>query len=135
MSTAKDLTADVNEMVALESRGWGDQRNATERIATLASLPYWTVEYLRIGKTKNPNDEVKLRIKRAAVKILESRVRTFEARLQALKNELAELEEEKAPEDETDLLVLARQIDDLEDQVKARRSRLEKYKRQPTKGA
>ena len=37
----------INRMIALESRGWGDQKAALERIARRHSLPFWSLEHAR----------------------------------------------------------------------------------------
>lgn len=131
MSTAESLSADIMEMVRIESRGWGDQRNALKRIASRNRLPFWSLEHIRTGGAKTVDSDLRLGILKAYLALLEPKVSAMERKVLALREAIAE---ERQINADSDLLVLEHQATALADQVEARRQKLAGYREQ-IKGA
>lgn len=55
----------VREMVAKETRGWGDTLPALERLCARHKLSFWTLNNLRIGRAKTAEGGLLRRIKGA----------------------------------------------------------------------
>ena len=55
----------VRRMVAAESKGWGDQAEAQERLEARYALPFWSLERLRTGQAKTCEASLFFRIKAA----------------------------------------------------------------------
>lgn len=111
MSTAQVMGGKVRFMVAEESNGWGDQKNAVERVARASRVPFWTLENLRTGRAKTVEGSVIRKIKAAYVAMLERKVAALQR----------EIESEKAANDDPDLGLLETEVADLLRKVKARK--------------
>lgn len=57
----------VRQMVAVESKGWGDQSEAQRRLEVKYGLPYWSLEHLRTGKAKSCETSLYMRVKSAFI--------------------------------------------------------------------
>lgn len=111
MSSAQVATGYVRRMVANETRGWGDQENALERLANRYGLPFWTLNNIRTGRAKTVEASVFDAIKSAFA----DHCSVQAARL------LHEAETAKAVNPDVPL-------DDIEDQIRALVARLETAK-------
>lgn len=115
MSTAEAIGDKVRFMVAEETNGWGDQKNAVERLARASRVPFWTLENLRTGRAKTVEGSVIRKIKSAYVALLERKVASLQR----------EIELEKAVNDDPDLEVLETEVAALLRKVQARRTSLQ----------
>jgi hypothetical protein len=83
----------VRGMLKKETEGWGDNANALKRLSRRYGLSYWTMNNLRIGRSKTVDASVYQRIRSAYLDICERQI----ARLQH------ELELEKAGNVDVDM--------------------------------
>lgn len=97
MSSADLAAGYVRRMVEEETRGWGDQSNALDRICRRNSLPFGTMENLRVGRVKTVEAGLMARIRGAYLDLCQRQV----ARLQHA------IAIEKAKNDDDDLEDLA----------------------------
>jgi hypothetical protein len=115
MSTAEAIGDKVRFMVAEETHGWGDQRNAVERLSRASKVPFWTLENLRTGRTKTVEGSVIRKVKAAYIAFLERKVASLQR----------EIENEKAVNDDADLDLLETEVADLLRKVQARRKAIQ----------
>ncbi len=86
----------VRRMVEKETRGWGDQRNALERLERRYQIPFWSLNNLRTGRAKTVEAGLFSRIRSAYLDLCERE-------LAKLQHELA-IEKARHPHDDfTDL--------------------------------
>jgi hypothetical protein len=64
----------VRRMVERESRGWGDQTNAQQRLERRYGLPFWALEHLRTGRAKTVEAGLFARIRGAYLDLCERQV-------------------------------------------------------------
>lgn len=100
MSTAEAIGGKVRRVVALESSGWGDQRNAVERISSESRIPFWTLDNLRTGRAKTVEGSVINRFNRWYLEYLERKVASIQH----------EITIEKAKNDDADLDLLETEV-------------------------
>jgi hypothetical protein len=118
VSSAQMATGYVRRMVENEVRGWGDQENALQRLATRYRVPFWTLNNIRTGRAKTVDAGVYETIKTAFADHCARQA----ARL------LHEAETAKAVNPDVPL-------DDIEDQIRALVARLETAKARPQSAA
>ncbi|MCE7028442.1 hypothetical protein [Jiella avicenniae] len=71
----------IDRMIAMESRGWGDQKNAIERLARRYGLPFWSLEHART-RAKTFRDDFAAMVRTAYLA-------ECERQIVALQNEIA----------------------------------------------
>ncbi len=91
MSSADVASDYVRRMVQSESRGWGDDRNALQRIQSRYGLSFWTLNNLRTGRAKTIEANLFSRIRSAYLDLCERQIRL-------LQHEIA-VEKAKSPDD------------------------------------
>ena len=101
----------INKMIQMESRGWGDQANALDRIASRYKLPAGTLDNLRTGRTKGLLQDIGDAIRLAYLDMLKAQVRRWQ-------HELAR--ERKAGHVDDDLENMEREAEDLSARIAAR---------------
>lgn len=111
MSSAEMAAGYVRRLVEMETRGWGDQKDALKRVASRYRVPFWTLDRIRSGRAKTVDAGIFSRIREAFIDQCERSA----ARL------LHDAEIEKAVNPHVHL-------DDLEDQIRALVARLENAK-------
>lgn len=74
MNSAQVATGYVRRMVEYETRGWGDQDNALDRLEVRYALPRWTLNNLRMGRAKSVEAGVFARIRAAYLDLCERQV-------------------------------------------------------------
>lgn len=74
MSTVENASAYVKRMVESETRGWGDQSNAQQRLESRYGLPFWALEHLRTGRAKTIEAGLFTRIRAAYLDLCERQV-------------------------------------------------------------
>ena len=74
MSSVEVATGYVRRMVEYETRGWGDQDNALDRLEVRYALPRWTLNNLRTGRAKSVEAGVFARIRAAYLDLCERQV-------------------------------------------------------------
>ena len=68
----------VRRMVARETKGWGDQGPAQQRLEARYGLSFWTLEHLRTGRAKSIDASLFARIRSAYLDICERQVATLQ---------------------------------------------------------
>lgn len=111
MSSAEVASGYVRRMVEKESRGWGDQAEALNRIEARYGLPFWSLNNLRTGRAKTVEAGLFSRIRGAYLDLCERQV----AKLQH------EIAIEKALNEDDTLEDLEREARRLAAQVEAAR--------------
>ena len=79
--SARIATEQINKMVGLESRGWGDQAQALKRIAFRYDLNHGTLDNLRTGRVKTILADLRDDIRRAYLDMLERQVKRWEVEI------------------------------------------------------
>lgn len=64
----------VRRMVERESRGWGDQTNAQQRLESRYGIPFHSLEHLRTGRAKTVEAGLYARIRGAYLDLCERQV-------------------------------------------------------------
>ena len=114
MST--DMASDqINKMIGMESRGWGDQGLALERIARRYKLSHGTLDNIRTGRAKRIFADVRDGIRAAYLDMCAREVRKWQ-------RELA-VERAKGNVDH-DLETMEREAADLASRIAARQARI-----------
>ncbi|MGN7962163.1 hypothetical protein [Brucella sp. 22210] len=93
MSSCEMAGEYVRGMLEKEAKGWGDNASALQRLSRRYGLSYWTLNNLRIGRSKTVDASIYQRIRSAYLDICERQI----ARLQH------ELELEKAVNGDADM--------------------------------
>lgn len=78
MSSAEMAAGYVRRMVETETKGWGDQESALNRLEARYGLPFWSLNNLRTGRAKTVEAGLFSRIRGAYLDLCERQV----ARLQ-----------------------------------------------------
>ncbi|WP_084408564.1 hypothetical protein [Fulvimarina manganoxydans] len=63
----------IDRMVAWESAGWGDQKNAVERLARRHQIPFWSLEHART-RAKTIKDDFAAMVRSAYLKECERQI-------------------------------------------------------------
>ena len=74
LSSAEMAAGYVRRMVECETRGWGDQENALNRLEQKYGLSFWTLNNLRTGRAKTVEAGVFARIRGAYLDLCERQV-------------------------------------------------------------
>ena len=74
---ADEASGFVRRMVARETRGWGDQSSAQQRLEARYGLSFWTLEHLRTGRAKSVEASLFARIRAAYLDVCERQVATL----------------------------------------------------------
>jgi hypothetical protein len=74
MSTVEEAGNYVRRMVERETRGWGDQERAMERLEAHYGLPFWSLQHLRTGRAKTVEAGLFARIRAAYLDLCERQV-------------------------------------------------------------
>lgn len=74
MSSAEMASGYVRRMVEAETRGWGDQSNALNRIEQRYGIPFWTLNHLRSGRAKTVEATIFERIRAAYLDLCERQI-------------------------------------------------------------
>lgn len=111
MSSAELAAGYVRRMVERETRGWGDQANAQQRIEARYGIPFWALDHLRTGRAKTVEAGLFGRIRAAYLDLCERQV----AKLQH------EIAFEKALHEDDSLEDLERQAARLAAQIAAKK--------------
>ncbi len=64
----------VRRMVERETRGWGDQSGAQQRLEARYGIPFWSLEHLRTGRAKTVEAGLFARIRGAYLDLCERQV-------------------------------------------------------------
>lgn len=107
----------IDKMLTMESRGWGDQAHALERIAKRCKLPAGTIDNIRTGRTKGLLADVGDAIKLAYLEMLRTQIRRWKVELDR---------ERKAGHVDDDLENMEREAEDLSSRLAARVERIRK---------
>lgn len=81
MSSAQLASSYVNKMIERESRGWGDTTNAMKRLNRRYGLSFWTLNNLRIGRSKTVDASLFNRIKSAYLDVCERQIANLQHEL------------------------------------------------------
>lgn len=65
MSSCEMAGRYVREMTDREAKGWGDQNNALKRLSRRYGMSYWTLNNLRIGRSKTVEASIFKRVQSA----------------------------------------------------------------------
>jgi len=114
MST-EAISEQVNRMVRMESRGWGDQAPALQRIARNYRIPFGTLDNIRTGRAKRIFSDVRDAIRAAYLDMCAKEIRKWQ-------QELA-IERAKGNIDD-DLENMEREASDLAARIAERQSRI-----------
>lgn len=114
MSSAQIAAGYVRRMVEEETRGWGDQKNALDRVCRRNGLPFGTMENLRTGRVKSVEAGLMARIRGAYLDLCQRQV----ARLQHT------IAVEKAKHEDDDLADLAADAAALAARIQAKKEAL-----------
>ncbi|MEC5293326.1 hypothetical protein VSX64_20985 [Aurantimonas sp. C2-6-R+9] len=105
----------IERMVGMESRGWGDQCPALHRIARRYRMPFGTLDNIRTGRAKRVFSDVRDAIRAAYLDMCAREVRKWQ-------QELA-VERAKGHIDD-DLETMEREATDLAARIAARQARI-----------
>lgn len=75
---AEEASGFVRRMIARETRGWGDQGPAQQRLEARYGLSFWTLEHLRTGRAKSVEASLFARIRAAYLDICERQVASLQ---------------------------------------------------------
>lgn len=75
---AEEASGFVRRMIARETRGWGDQGPAQQRLEARYGLSFWTLEHLRTGRAKSVEASLFARIRSAYLDVCERQVATLQ---------------------------------------------------------
>lgn len=112
MSSVEAIGGKVRRVVALESTGWGDQRNAVKRISSESRIPFWTLDNLRTGRAKTVEGSVISKFNRWYLDYLKRKVVSLQH----------EITIEKAKSDDADLELLENEVAALLRKIEARKA-------------
>ena len=112
MSSADVATGYVRRMVEKETRGWGDQNHALQRIGDRYGLPFWSLNNLKSGRAKTVEAGLFNRIRSAYLDLCERQVRQLQH----------EIEIEKAKGGDASFGDLAREAEALAARVAERKA-------------
>lgn len=74
VSSAAMASGYVRRMVEKETKGWGDQSNALQRLERRYSLPFWSLNNLRTGRAKTVEASLFARIRSAYLDLCEREI-------------------------------------------------------------
>ena len=74
MSPVETATGYVNRLMRAEVTGWGDQKNAVQRLATRYRLPFWSLENLRTGRSKTVDAGLLTKLRWAYLDLVERQI-------------------------------------------------------------
>ena len=85
----------VREMTEKEARGWGDHANALKRLSRRYGLSYWTLNNLRIGRSKTVEASVCQKVRSAYFDFCERQIAQLqhELELEKMGNPHADMED------------------------------------------
>lgn len=112
LSSAQLAQGYVQKLIAKESKGWGDTKNAMSRLEQKYGLPFWSLDHIRTGRAKTVDHGLFNRIKFAYISYCEQQVRHLQH----------ELFMEGMVSNDTDLQDLDSQVQALATEIKARKA-------------
>lgn len=74
MTSAAIASGYVKRMAQLETHGFGDDENALRRLESYFGISYWTLRYLKQGRAKTVDGDIKERIRAAYITYCERMV-------------------------------------------------------------